>query len=120
MRGVVIGMSALAAVSVLQASDTFLTNDEYAKLLYQNPRGIGCDKCHGPYGEGKVIATYREKGVIKALRAPRINNISAKRFYEALRKGGKLMPEYYLTDKEKAFLYLYLSKASKQKENHDD
>ncbi|OQX74186.1 MAG: hypothetical protein B6D59_03295 [Campylobacteraceae bacterium 4484_4] len=114
------GIFALLTTTLLHTSESFLTNDEYAKLLYQNPRGIGCDKCHGPNGEGKVIATYRENGIIKALRAPRINNISAKRFYKALQKGGKLMPEYYLTDREKAFLYLYLSKANQQKENNED
>ena len=42
------------------ASD-FITKNEYAKMLYQNPRGIGCDKCHGSGGEGSVIAKYKKK-----------------------------------------------------------
>ena len=38
------------------ASD-FITKNEYAKMLYQNPRGIGCDKCHGSGGEGSQAET---------------------------------------------------------------
>ncbi len=34
----------------------FITKTEYAKMLYLNPRGIGCDKCHGAKGEGSLIS----------------------------------------------------------------
>jgi len=36
----------------------FITNLEYGKMLYNNPRGISCAKCHGRKGEGKIITSY--------------------------------------------------------------
>ena len=29
-------------------------------MLYKNPRGVGCDKCHGEKGEGSLIVKYKE------------------------------------------------------------
>lgn len=95
---------------ILCADESFISNDEYAKMLYKNPRGIGCDKCHGERGEGIDIASYTAGGKKMILVGPQINNISIKRFYDALKKGKKLMPEYFLTDEEKAYLYYYLTK----------
>ncbi len=97
----------------------FITTDEYAKMLYKNPRGIGCDKCHGEHGEGMVISIYVKDGKEYELKAPRINNISMKKFLAAFKKRSDLMPEYYLTTEEKAHLYYYLTKDSK-KENSDE
>jgi hypothetical protein len=93
----------------LYAEDSFITNDEYAKLLYKNPRGIGCNKCHGEKGEGMVISSFEKAGSLYTLRGPQINNISIKRFKKALKKAKGLMPEYFLTDMEKAYLYYYLT-----------
>ena len=89
--------------------NNFITQAEYAKMLYKNPRGIGCHKCHGKKGEGKIIAFYKSKGVKKALGAPRINNISKKKFIEKFTKRKfKIMPSYYLTHDEIESLYYYL------------
>ena len=44
----------------LLLSESFITDVEYGKMLYQNPRGIGCDKCHGKKGGGLLIASYKE------------------------------------------------------------
>ncbi len=107
----------------LEGSAGFITNDEYAKMLYQNPRGIGCDKCHGKDGEGMVLSTYKnKKGEIVALKAPRIDNIPIKRFYNSFERKSKLMPVYFLTDDEKAYLYYYLTKkrAKREQENDED
>ena len=60
----------------------FISKPEYAQMLYQNPRGIGCDKCHGKKGEGMIIAKYKHKGKRKILEAPRINNLTKERFYK--------------------------------------
>jgi hypothetical protein len=93
----------------------FITKDEYAKMLYQDPRGIGCDKCHGPHGEGMVLSSYTDKeGKVVEIKAPRINNISIKRFYNSFENKSKLMPVYFLTDVEKAYLYYYLTKTNKK------
>ncbi len=91
------------------ASD-FITNMEYAKMLYQNPRGIGCDKCHGPHGEGLVLSSYTNNdGERIEIRAPRIDNLSHQRFTRVFEKHSKLMPDYFLTRLEVASLYYYLT-----------
>ena len=93
----------------------FITKDEYAKMLYQNPRGIGCDKCHGPHGEGMVLSSYLDKkGERVEILAPAINDMPIKQFYKSFDAKSKLMPVYFLTDKEKAYLYYYLTKTKKK------
>jgi len=100
--------------SSLYAEDSFITNDEYAKLLYKNPRGIGCNKCHGEKGEGMIISSFKKGGSLYTLRGPQINNISIRKFKKALKKAKGLMPEYFLTDLEKAYLYYYLTIQNKK------
>jgi len=93
----------------------FITKDEYAKMLYQNPRGIGCDKCHGAHGEGLILSSYKDReGRTVDIAAPAINNLSIKRFYNSFDEKSKLMPVYFLTDKEKAYLYYYLTKTNEK------
>lgn len=94
--------------STIFAKSTFITPMEYASSLYKNPRGIGCNKCHGEDGEGKLIAKYKHKGKEKTFEAPAIKMISYEKFYKALstRKNG--MPRYFLTDSEIEALYRYL------------
>ncbi len=96
--------------STLYGEQSFISTDEYAKMLYKNPRGIGCDKCHGSHGQGAIIYTFMEEGEFVDLDAPPINNLSLKDFYQAFNKKSNLMPEYFLTDKEKAYIYYYITK----------
>lgn len=98
---------------LLWCEESFITPYEYGKMLYQNPRGIGCHHCHGTHGEGAVIATYRHKGKHRSLRAPQINNMIYFRFYRALQENNKIMPKYHLTEQEIKALYLYLSESNK-------
>ena len=79
----------------------FITKEEYAKMLYFNPRGIGCNKCHGKSGEGMKL---------DGLNIPSIKGISLERLKNRLNKNLKksLMPSYYLTDKEIEAIYYYL------------
>jgi len=99
----------------LFATASFITPAEYAAQLYKNPRGIGCHKCHGDEGEGKVIAKYKHKGKERSFSAPRINSINYNEFYRALNKRKNGMPRYFLTDKEVAALYLHLHRNDKKK-----
>ena len=96
--------------AVINATESFISNDEYAKMLYKNPRGIGCDLCHGEKGEGKIISSYTlgEKKI--SLIGPKINDMSMRQFYKALDRANRLMPDYFLTEEEKAYLYYYLTK----------
>jgi len=97
----------------------FITKTEYAKMLYLNPRGIGCDKCHGAKGEGSLISKYKHfdkktnKTVDDELRAPRINDIDFESFKAALTKPKGVMPSYFLTDEETTILYEYITNKMK-------
>ncbi|NPA55449.1 MAG: cytochrome c [Epsilonproteobacteria bacterium] len=103
-------------------STDFITNLEYGKMLYQNPRGIGCIKCHAKYGHGRLVAKYRDKnGNLVKLVAPDITKTKWETFYVRLKyskifKNHKLkkinysfMPKYdYLVDEEIQAIYHYL------------
>lgn len=94
-------------------AEDFITKNEYAKLLYSNPRGIGCNKCHGEFGEGSIIANYVHKGENRQLIAPKINNISKDKFVDALKNSKSVMPNYSLTDEEIDSLYSYVKEQDK-------
>jgi hypothetical protein len=96
------------AAVVAKEKDSFITEKEYAQHLYENPRGIGCNKCHGKKGEGMVISTYKHKGVSKVLATKPINSLSFKEFEAALEEKRSVMPKYFLTVKEIKALYNYL------------
>ena len=97
----------------------FITKTEYAKMLYLNPRGIGCAKCHGAKGEGSLISKYKHfdkqtnKTVDDELRAPKINDIDFESFKAALTKPKGVMPSYFWTDEETTILYEYITNQMK-------
>lgn len=98
------------------ADESFITQEEYGKKLYMDPRGIGCHHCHGEKGEGKIIATYREKKKNKQLSAPRINNLSYWDFQQPFKKNNSsknVMPAYHLTEMEIQALFKYLQSFGK-------
>lgn len=99
---------------MVYATSDFITPIEYASQLYKNPRGIGCNLCHGKNGEGKLIANYIHKGVKKSFRGPKITDVSYKDFYDALNKRKRGMPRYFLTNKEVEALYLYVHRNDKK------
>ena len=98
---------------VLFATSSFITPKEYASQLYKNPRGIGCQFCHGENGEGKLIANYIYKGKKRSFKGPIINKMSFETFNKALNRRKNGMPRYYLTHKEIQALYLHLHKNDK-------
>lgn len=100
-------------VTCINAED-FITKMEYAKMLYSNPRGIGCNKCHGAKGEGSVISEYSHKGKRIKLEAPNITNVSKVHFIKALTTQHKIMPTYFLTDTEIDSLHYYVSSEAKK------
>ena len=95
---------------LLNADESFITRYEYAKMLYQNPRGVGCDKCHGKKGEGDTIARYVHKNEPRTIVAPRINHLSYERFAQTFKKEHQVMPKYFLSESEIESLYYYLHK----------
>ena len=92
----------------LNADVSFITESEYASQFYHSPRGIGCHKCHGEKGEGKLIAKYQHKGESKSFQPPAINQLDFKSFKKVMKKRQKGMPTYYLTPQEIEILYFYL------------
>ena len=104
-------------VSMLQAENSFITKDEYAKMLYNAPRGISCAKCHGSVGEGKIIAAFIEKGRPQTLQTAPIYHLDYTRFERGVKNSRSIMPKYYLTDSEIAALYYYLQSVNRKQES---
>lgn len=110
MRKLTLFLCALCTLygqEIQEVNEVSLQN-EYGKNLYENPRGIACNQCHGDRGEESVIAYYKHKGVKKTLIAPRINNLEFSVFEKALRSQKGVMPRYYLTNEEITAVYMYL------------
>jgi len=93
---------------LLFGETTFITDMEYAAQFFKNPRGIGCQHCHGENGEGRLIAKYKHKGKEKSFSGPAINKLDFVTFFNELNKRKRGMPRYFLTQKEIKALYLYL------------
>ena len=100
---------------VLFAESSFITEMEYASQLYKNPRGIGCQHCHGEKGEGKLIANYVHKKKKKSFSGPEIRKMNFAAFHKALDERRRGMPRYFLTKREVQALYFYLQKKNKLK-----
>ncbi len=96
--------------------NSFITKYEYGRMLYNNPRGIGCNKCHGVNGKGLVIAHFiNKKGKIVSLDAPAIYKLKFKVFNKKLQDQSSssfIMPTYFLTKQEIKSLYFYITNKS--------
>ncbi|MCR4941946.1 MAG: cytochrome c [Campylobacter sp.] len=110
-------------LSVSIFAEDFITKDEHARMLYKNPRGIGCDKCHGEDGRGKLLSTYKhydkkqKKLLKKSLITPPINDIEFSKFKQAIEKPKGVMPSYFLTNEEIKLLYAYTKNLLEQENN---
>ena len=132
------------SVVYISASDifstSFITDYEYGKLLYQNPRGISCIKCHGVDAKGKTISTFthitkNKKKYRCTIKSPNITNIDFDTFKATLDPNiekpkrkfnknqvcekliyGNSMPTYFLTDEELNSIYFYLTNKQKYQE----
>ncbi|MBP3224880.1 MAG: cytochrome C oxidase subunit III [Campylobacter sp.] len=115
----------LAFFGVCLCAESFITDEEYGAMLYQNPRGIGCDKCHGERGEGQLIAKYEEFNrsnesyYEKSLFAPKINTLSLQELADGIGASKDIMPSYFLTKDEIIIIYKYL-KAKNQTQKKDE
>jgi len=97
--------------------NSFITRFEYGAMLYENPRGVGCIKCHDKGNKPVVIAKYKQKDkklkrmVEKSIIAPAINNVDFQTFIDKMtadKTDSKVMPTYFLTDEELKSLYYYI------------
>jgi len=95
---------------LLCAEEDFISHYEYGQMLYNNPRGVSCARCHGESGEGRVIVTFRDKEGKQALRGPDIRLKRLEEMKKSINSYHPVMPRYYLTDEEIGAIYDYLQK----------
>ena len=96
-------------------------------MLYKNPRGISCAKCHGREGRGgaKIAKYYDENRNPKILKGVNILGYTLEELTASLsnrhrdknhkRVKHKVMPMYYLTKSETEAIYSYLQQVNKKK-----
>ena len=102
-------------------SEDFISEYEYGQMLYKDPRGVSCASCHGTVGEKTFIASYKnEDGSNRDFYSPDIRKIDLNSFKKALDKGGRIMPKYYLTNKEVEAIYKYIQSVNKESVKSDD
>lgn len=116
---------------LIPVDNSFITKVEYGKMLYNNPRGIGCNTCHGENGKGKKIVgfkhTYDKKTYDCNLTVPSILDVKQKAFSkkintkknpkkkfekhqvcEKLTYYANVMPTYFLVQDEIDAIYQYV------------
>lgn len=116
---------------LIKIDNSFITKFEYGKMLYNNPRGIGCNKCHGEDAKGKKIVhfqqTYKKKSYKCELKAPNIKDIPYKKFSKKINSKknpnkkfdkkevcnkliyyANIMPTYFLVEDEIEAIYFYI------------
>ena len=110
----------------IKTEDSFLLEVEYGEMLYRNPRGISCSKCHGKEGKGghKIAKYYDKYKNPKILKGADITKYSFKELKASLknryrdennrRVRHRIMPMYYLTDEEVKAIYSYLQEVKKR------
>lgn len=121
-----------------QINESFITKFEYGKMLYNNPRGISCAKCHGSNGKGIVISTFKHKTkefiYTCKIETKDITKISFEKFSAKLEQDnlamekikfqkhqvcekmiyGNTMPKYFLTKNEQDSIYYYITHVKEQ------
>jgi len=99
---------------LLSSSEDFISPYEYGQMLYNNPRGVSCMQCHGESGEGRVIVRYKDEVGEKIIKGADIRHKTLKEMIKAVNSYHKVMPRYYLTNKEVKIMYEYLQKKNKE------
>lgn len=107
-------------IQIVKAND-FLTEFEYAQMLYNEPRGVSCSKCHGARGNRKVSIPYtayyvkrdRLTSKNKKIKIKEIFRLSFSEFENSmLRKKYMFMPKYKLSKLEIKSIYYFLQKVN--------
>jgi len=118
-------MTSFIFITIINAEiidNSFITKKEYGAMLYKNPRGIGCNKCHGSVGQGLLIAKYKQRDkktsklLEKSIIAPAINKVSFEVFKDILMKKKNrslTMPTYFLTVDELTSIHFYITNLEK-------
>lgn len=115
-----------------QINESFITKYEYGKMLYNNPRGISCAKCHGQDAKGMSLSKFKHREKDKVfhceIKTEDITTISLVNFTTKLDPEvlaekpqfektdvcakmiyGNTMPRYFLTNNELESIYYYIT-----------
>lgn len=116
----------------LDINNSFITKYEYGKMLYNNPRGIGCNTCHGNDARGRKMVDFKQQLLDKkiyncSLIIPDIKNIDYETFStkvnskknpnlkfekeqvcEKLIYYANVMPTYFLVEEEIEAIFYYI------------
>ena len=122
---------------LIDINNSFITKYEYGKMLYNNPRGIGCNSCHGNDARGRKMVDFKhqllEKKVYNCtLVIPDIKNIDYETFSlkvntkkninlkfekeqvcEKLIHNANVMPTYFLVEEEIEAIFYYIQNMKK-------
>ena len=122
---------------LIDINNSFITKYEYGKMLYNNPRGIGCNSCHGNDARGRKMVDFKhqllEKKVYNCtLVIPDIKNIDYETFSlkvntkkninlkfekeqvcEKLIHYANVMPTYFLVEEEIEAIFYYIQNMKK-------
>jgi len=122
---------------LIPVDNSFITKVEYGKMLYNNPRGIGCNTCHGENGKGKKIVDFKHTSNKKeyecSLKIPSLLKTDYKNFSKKInskKNPGKkfekyqvcekltyyanVMPTYFLVEAEIEAIYQYVQSLKKK------
>ena len=112
-------------------NNSFITKYEYGKMLYNNPRGIGCNSCHGNDARGKKMVDFKQLHDKKiyncSLVIPDIKNIDYQTFSQKVNSKknpnfkfekeqvcekliyyANVMPTYFLVEEEIEAIFYYI------------
>lgn len=115
----------------IDINNSFITKNEYGKMLYNNPRGIGCNSCHGNDARGRKMVDFKQLHDKKiyncSLVIPDIKDIDYQTFStkvnskknpnlkfekeqvcEKLIHYANVMPTYFLVEDEIEAIYYYI------------
>lgn len=118
--------------NLMDINNSFITKYEYGKMLYNNPRGIGCNSCHGNDARGRKMVDFKHQLLDKkvyncTLVIPDIKSIDYETFSlkvntkknlnlkfekeqvcEKLIHNANVMPTYFLVEEEIEAIFYYI------------
>ncbi|MDD3055720.1 MAG: hypothetical protein PHE16_07530 [Aliarcobacter sp.] len=122
---------------LIDINNSFITKYEYGKMLYNNPRGIGCNSCHGNDARGRKMVDFKHQLLDKkvyncTLVIPDIKSIDYETFSlkvntkknlnlkfekeqvcEKLIHYANVMPTYFLVEEEIEAIFYYIQNMKK-------
>ncbi len=94
--------------------ELFMTEYDYAKMLYFEPNGISCASCHGENGQGNLVFEYvvyqKSIPITKIVPVKNLHSLSFLDFIHGIEEKNRFMPTYRLSRTELTSIYFYIQK----------